>query len=152
MTDSVTLRRATAADAVPLAQILSAWTRETGWMPTLHSVSENAEYLYWLIRERQVWVARVGPIPQGFAARHDDEVTHLFVARQVRGRGLGHMLLEQAREGRDHLKLWTFQANAAARRFYAREGFEEVARSDGWRNEEGLPDVLCVWHREAEDD
>ena len=40
--------------------------------------------------------------------------------------------------------LWTFVANAPARRFYAREGFVEVRRTGG-ENEEGLPDVLLKW-------
>ena len=42
------------------------------------------------------------------------------------------------------LTLWTFVANEGARRFYAREGFVEVGRTEG-ENEEGLPDVLLAW-------
>jgi hypothetical protein len=35
-------------------------------------------------------------------------------------------------------------ANEGARRFYARQGFVEIGRSEG-ENEEGLPDVLFRW-------
>ena len=42
------------------------------------------------------------------------------------------------------LTLWAFVANEGALRFYAREGFVEVARTDG-DNEEGLPDVMLRW-------
>jgi hypothetical protein len=44
--------------------------------------------------------------------------------------------------------LWTFVANAGARRFYAREGFVEARRTEG-ENEEGLPDVLLTWRAPA---
>jgi hypothetical protein len=41
--------------------------------------------------------------------------------------------------------LWTFQANAPARRFYERHGFGAVEFGDGSGNEEGEPDVRYVW-------
>jgi hypothetical protein len=39
----------------------------------------------------------------------------------------------------------TFQSNAGARRFYEREGFVAVEETDGRGNEEGAPDLRCVW-------
>ena len=56
------------------------------------------------------------------------EVTSLFVART--GQGLGKALLDRAKAGRDRLQLWTFVANDGARRFYRREGFRELGRTD----------------------
>jgi putative acetyltransferase len=39
------------------------------------------------------------------------------------------------------LRLWTFQRNAGARRFYERNGFAAVELTDGLGNEEREPDV-----------
>lgn len=41
--------------------------------------------------------------------------------------------------------LWTFQANAGARRFYERHGLMLAKLGDGSDNEEKLPDALHVW-------
>jgi len=40
------------------------------------------------------------------------------------------------------IRLYAFQQNAGARRFYERFGFLPIEWSDGSRNEEGCPDVL----------
>ncbi len=56
--------------------------------------------------------------------------------------------MDFAKGGRGRLKLWTFQANEDARRFYIREGFREVRMTDG-DNEEGLPDVMLEWVRDG---
>jgi hypothetical protein len=45
------------------------------------------------------------------------------------------------------VRLWTFQKNAAAIRFYLAHGFREVERTDGSRNEEREPDILLEWAR-----
>jgi GNAT superfamily N-acetyltransferase len=86
----------------------------------------------------------------GFLARERDEVLALYLAPEVRGRGVGKALLDAAKERRERLTLWVFQRNAGALRFYAREGFAEVERTDGARNDERLPDVRMVWERERE--
>jgi RimJ/RimL family protein N-acetyltransferase len=39
------------------------------------------------------------------------------------------------------LRLYTFQCNEGARRFYERNGFTAVAFGDGSGNEEGEPDI-----------
>jgi len=40
------------------------------------------------------------------------------------------------------IRLYTFQANGGARRFYERHGFQPVAFSGGRDNEECCPDIL----------
>lgn len=47
------------------------------------------------------------------------------------------------------LRLWTFQANAQAQRFYEKHGFQIERKTDGRDNEEKQPDVLYVWARLA---
>jgi GNAT superfamily N-acetyltransferase len=69
----------------------------------------------------------------------------LYLAPEARGRGVGRALVAAAKARRpEGLTLWTFVANEGARRFYAREGFVEVGRTEG-ENEEGLADVLLAW-------
>ena len=43
---------------------------------------------------------------------------------------------------RDPIRLYTFQTNAGARRFYERYGFRAIRFTDGRANEEHCPDVL----------
>ena len=63
--------------------------------------------------------------------------------------GLGTSLLKIAQGAFDHLRLWTFQRNANARRFYERRGFALVQETDGSRNEEKEPDALYLWRRDG---
>ncbi len=42
-------------------------------------------------------------------------------------------------------RLWVFQKNEGARRFYERHGFRLVELTDGSRNEEREPDALYEW-------
>lgn len=148
------LAPATADDAGAMARILGDWVRETGWMPVLHSRDEDRGFCAQLVASGPVTVARAagaeGNGVLGFLALSGDTVAALHLAPAARGQGLGRRLLDAARAGRDRLDLWTFQANAGALRFYAREGFVAVERTDGRDNDERLPDVRLVWERQAQ--
>lgn len=73
-------------------------------------------------------------------------IDQLYVAPAFTGRGIGSLLLAQAKaELGPPLRLYTFQANMGARRFYKRHEFEPVEFSDGQNNEEKCPDVLYQW-------
>jgi len=43
------------------------------------------------------------------------------------------------------LTLWTFQRNAAARRFYEKHGFMVIKQTDGSANEQKEPDAMYRW-------
>ena len=61
------------------------------------------------------------------------------------------MLLDRVKAAQDEIQLWTFQANAGARRFYERHAFLAEELTDGAGNDEGEPDVRYRWRRtEAE--
>jgi GNAT superfamily N-acetyltransferase len=72
-------------------------------------------------------------------------INQLYVDPRHTGCGLGSRLLEVAKtvypEGLD---LWTFAANAGARRFYERHGFVAIAATEG-DNEERVPDIRYHW-------
>lgn len=140
------LSPATPRDAVPLARLLGDWLRETGWIPVLHNRGEDLSFLRRMIASHRVLVAR-DPVPVGFIAVKQGDIAAFHVAEGHRSRGIGRQLLEAAKAQEARLALWTFQANEAAIRFYLREGFVEVERTDGAGNEEHLPDVRMIWRR-----
>ena len=63
---------------------------------------------------------------------------------QWTGLGIGTALLKSATGTLPVTKLFCFQANGGARRFYERHGFRPEAFGDGSGDEEGLPDILYV--------
>jgi putative acetyltransferase len=82
----------------------------------------------------------------GFAVANDGWLNHLYVEPTLRGRGIGSVLLGMAKDlNPEGLRLWAFERNVAALRFYAERGFAEVERTDGSGNEEQEPDVLMSW-------
>lgn len=74
-------------------------------------------------------------------------IDQLYVHPTWVGRGIGTALLDLARRQLSTpLRLYTFQVNRRARRFYERRGFRPVAFGDGSSNEEKCPDVLYEWN------
>ncbi|WP_448427891.1 N-acetyltransferase family protein [Martelella sp. FOR1707] len=147
-----TLRPAEIRDMAACAAILNDWIDETPWMPRVHDHADVARhYRETIFVERTVSVAEDHAVVLGFSALSDDDyITALYVAANARGRGVGKALLERAKTDRPTgLRLWTFQANVAAQRFYEREGFAELRRTDG-DNEEALPDILYGWPEQSE--
>ncbi|MEM6386468.1 MAG: GNAT family N-acetyltransferase [Pseudomonadota bacterium] len=143
MTAGGEIRRAAPGDAVACAAILNDWIDSRPWMPRVHTRAEvEAFYRDVVFVERKVWVA--GTPVEGFLAFDPAaaQVTALYVQRP--GQGVGKRLLDHMKARCPTLELWTLEANVDARRFYAREGFAEIARSDG-DNEEGLADVKLRW-------
>jgi GNAT superfamily N-acetyltransferase len=77
-------------------------------------------------------------------------IDQLYVAPGHTGAGIGGALLRHALDTlgrRLPIRLYTFQANTQARKFYERAGFKAIALSDGAKNEEQCPD--CLYELEA---
>jgi L-amino acid N-acyltransferase YncA len=146
-TDELVVRRAGAEDAAACAAIFNAWVDATPWMPRVHP-AEDVERFYreHIMATCEVVVAEEDGRTLGFVAVDGEGfVASLYLATGARGRGVGRALLGEAKALRpEGLTLWAFVANEGALRFYAREGFVEVARTGG-ENEEGLPDVMLRW-------
>ncbi|MET1415666.1 GNAT family N-acetyltransferase [Roseibium sp. HPY-6] len=147
------IRKANRGDMPACGRILNDWIDETPWMPRVNShedvVRHHCEFVF---ENRTVFIADVLKTVTGFAATSSDGfVTGLYLAKDARGKGIGRSLLERLKEENpDGLKLWTFVANARGRKFYEREGFNEVRRTSG-ENEEKLPDILFAWRPECKD-
>jgi GNAT superfamily N-acetyltransferase len=70
-------------------------------------------------------------------------IEQLFVAPHLVGQGIGSRLLQLALAHlQPPVRLYTFQENHGARRFYERHGFQPIAFTNGEANEERCPDVL----------
>ena len=93
----------------------------------------------------EVWVAdREGEVI-ALMVLNRGEIDQLYVDPDSTGRGIGGTLLERAKGLHPMgLKLWTFQSNLGARRFYEAHGFVAVASTTG-DNEEQAPDVCYEW-------
>lgn len=120
----------------------------------VHTDAETQEWMAGQIDESigsqtlEVWVAAGGDRLLGLMVLDRGWLEQLYVDPDETGGGLGAQLLDHAKTRRvGGLRLWTFQSNIRARRFYERHGFEEVDRTDGSGNEEGAPDICYVWRR-----
>jgi ribosomal protein S18 acetylase RimI-like enzyme len=64
----------------------------------------------------------------------------------VVGQGIGSQLVALAKRTlKPPMRLYCFQENARALRFYERHGFRAIRYGDGRGNEERCPDVLLEW-------
>lgn len=154
--DAVALRPAVPADAPRVAEILIA-TR-AAFMPYAPSVHPDDELRAWvadrLLPSGGVTVAvDAGQVVGVIATEPGAEaawITQLSVDPTRVGRGIGTVLLAHALASLgDAIRLYTFQANTGARRFYERQGFRVIAMTDGAGNEERCPDVLLEWRAPA---
>jgi ribosomal protein S18 acetylase RimI-like enzyme len=147
--EEIAIRPIVAADAVAVAGL-----HATSWRDAYRGMLRD-EYLDADVAgdRRQVWTRRLGdavdsqfgfiaeaagePVGFVFLLGHDDDawgtlIDNLHVLPGLKGRGIGRRLLEAAaletarRYPRERVHLFVFDANVAARRFYASVGGREV--------------------------
>jgi GNAT superfamily N-acetyltransferase len=144
----VKLRRATAADAPEVAGVYVASRRGAArWLPTVGTDDEiRAFVIDRMIPDRECWVAEADDRIVAVMVLHEDEVDQLYVAPDAQRRGVGDAMLAHAKHLRPAgLRLWAFQRNAPARRFYEARGFVATRFTDGATNMEREADVLYEW-------
>ena len=141
-----TIRRAGADDVETVARLFRAVRRTClPYLPDLHTADEDLGFFRdHVFAECEVWVAQ-GEAIDGFIAFRAGWVDHLYVQPDCQREGLGNALLAIPMKNNAPLRLWVFQRNAAAIRFYLARGFREVERTEGSRNEEREPDMLMEW-------
>ena len=138
------IRPATAEDAAEIAALYHDIRKDS--VPLVHSVHDVAVWIrdVLVIRGTSHVLDLDGVV--GWLDVRDGWVDQLYIRRGRTGQGHGKVLLDMAKEAcPTGLRLYTFQVNEGARRFYAREGFAEIDFGDGAANEEGQPDVLLQW-------
>ena len=127
----------------------AAFDERLPWLAGLHTPSEDdAFYRDEVFVRDQVWGA-VDDGLIGFIAFRDGWIDQFYVLPARQGQGVGKALLDVAKAAYPELRLWTFQRNAPARRFYENRGFIALEQTDGSRNEEREPDILYRWQRPA---
>ena len=118
-------------------------------LPKVKRTHSNDEIHAWMrevvFPRRSIRIAQLGDEIVGFAARDGAWLEHLYLKPGWTGKGIGRELLDvivnEARLVTPVLRLYTFQCNAGARRFYERHGFTAVEFGDGSTNEEKEPDI-----------
>lgn len=116
------------------------------YLQEVHTEEETYAFFARVVADRETYVAEAAGEVVGFAALGDEWLEHLYVEPAWQGRGIGDLLLTKAKEARpDGFRLYVFQRNEEARRFYEARGLELVGLGDGSENEEGEPDALCEW-------
>jgi GNAT superfamily N-acetyltransferase len=116
------------------------------FLPELHTAEEDLRFFTErFLPANEVWVADIDGAVAGYIGFDAAWINHLFVAPEFQGRGIGPQLLALALADGRSRRLWTFQQNARARRFYEARGFVLLELTDGAGNEEKTPDALYEW-------
>ena len=111
----------------------------------VHTDDEVRAYFEGVVATKEVWVIDVRGDIAALLVLEGEWIDQLYVDPDHYGKAHGSRLIAVAKRERPAgLKLWTFEANSGARRFYERHGFVVTGRTDG-ENEEGAPDVRYEW-------
>lgn len=145
----IRLRPATVADAAEVAAVyLASRKRYVSCAPVAHTDAEVSDWIKdFLIPKIGVEVATLNAIIVGISAiSKEGEISwidQLYLRPGFLGQGIGAVMLQSALAKLSRpIRLYTFQENEQARRFYERFGFVAIEFGDGSGNEEGAPDVL----------
>ena len=141
------IRPVESGDTEAVGDVFLAALAGMTYLPELYTEAETRTFIRdVLLPNNEVWVAEEADRVIGFAGLGDDALRHLWVHPEAQNRGVGTALLALAKERRPSgLRLWVFQKNVGARRFYERHGFTLAALTDGRGNEEREPDALYEW-------
>jgi ribosomal protein S18 acetylase RimI-like enzyme len=148
VSEKVRIRAATPEDADAIAEVFIASFATLSFLPRLHTNAETIDFIAnKVLREQEVLVAEQNGGIVGFLAMsHGNFLEHMYVHPDSQGRGVGSALLMRAKQRMpDGFRLWLFQRNTQARRFYERHGLRAIEFTEGAGNEEQMPDALYEW-------
>lgn len=139
------IRNATPGDVEAIVAVFELSFATLDFLPVLHTHEDHLGFFGRLVERAEVFLYDDGAV-RAFAALDGDMLSHLYVAPEAFGRGIGSALFTEATRRRpDGFTFWVFQANERARRFYDARGCTAVRFTDGADNEERTPDVLYAW-------
>jgi GNAT superfamily N-acetyltransferase len=146
----LTLRRGLTRDADAVSDLyLRARKAATASIPmTVHTDDDVRQWIArHVVPRTELWLAESDDQALvGLLALDGNWLDQLYVEPSLTGRGIGSELLELAKRERPRaLRLWTFESNRGAQRFYERHGFRPTERTAG-DNEEDAPDILYIWN------
>jgi GNAT superfamily N-acetyltransferase len=142
------IRRAVPTEADCLAAL---WLRSRAASvpaipPPVHTDEEVRQWFEKVVLPSyEVWVADSEGEVIALMVLNHGEIDQLYVDPDSTGLGIGGTMLERAQSlYPNRLKLWTFQSNFGARRFYEAHGFVAIASTTD-ENEEQAPDICYEW-------
>ena len=141
----VQLVKGVASDAAEISQTLEDWAEATSWLPIVDSAIERADYGRWLLEHTQVTILRYNSQFVGFLALEGNIVQSLFIKVAFQRLGFGQVAINYAQKQYTELRLWVFQANTDAQKFYQKLGFEALETTNGQGNDYCLPDIFYLW-------
>lgn len=152
----LTIRKAEPENLPACAAIANDWVDEMDWHPRHISREEFADlFRPENLTNRTMWVAERSGRIVGYMSLSDDAfVRALFFAPEGRGKGIGVMFLDLAKEQfPDGLELEVHEPNRGAQRFYRREGFVEMPerRKSAEETDEGIATLRMRWDGNAGD-
>lgn len=147
---SLILRTALPADAPAAAEVyLSSRRHCLPYAPLAHTDGDVHAWMASVVVPRGETVLALDEAGTvlGLCTRRTEAsrgwIDQLYLRPDRVAQGIGTTLLRDALERLPRVvRLYTFQANRGARRFYERHGFRVVGFGDGSGNEEGVPDLL----------
>jgi len=156
MSTPAILRAATITDADAIADVYLASRKHfLAFAPVVHTEEEVRHWIASsLIPNAEVSIALLEDKTVGMMALSRSEtagwIDQLYIHPEAVGQGIGTQFVgtAKARLG-SPIRLYTFQANLGARRFYERQGFKAIEYGDSSQNEEKCPDILFEWLMEA---
>lgn len=110
-----------------------------------HTVTDRQQFLEEVLAQRAALTVLVSNHTiLGFMAQNGEWIEQLYVHVEHQREGLGSRFITLAKGASpQRLRLYTFQRNLKARRFYRKHGFAEIGY--GHVNMEGLADVELEW-------
>ena len=132
-------------DAAEISQILEDWAASNREIPLVHNVEERADYGCWLLEHTSVTMIHNSSGVVGFLALEKHIIQGLYIKKDFQRFGFGQAAIKFAQKQFKELRLWVFQSNIGAQKFYQRLGFQIVEKSDGEDNDYRLPDIFYCW-------
>ena len=132
-------------DAAEISQILEDWAACNCEIPLVHNVEERADYGRWLLKRTSVTMIHNSSGVVGFLALEKHIIQGLYIKKDFQRFGFGQAAIKFAQKQFKELRLWVFQSNIGAQKFYQRLGFQVVEKSDGEDNDYRLPDIFYCW-------
>lgn len=146
MGEGVMIRKFQKPDIHRVADIWLSANREAHDFISAQYWRDHFEFVKEMILQAEVYVYESGNgTIQGFVGLSGDYIAGIFVCAEAQSNGIGSMLLNFVKNGKNRLSLDVYQKNIRAVKFYQREDF--VIQSENMDDSTGEREYFMVWER-----